>query len=118
MVTLLTFSLRRNLQLEEGQVDNLLNEKASGWWGWLPWKPSHWGETYIWRVVRLVTCWMRRHMQGWDGYLSALTEEKPVVGGGSGQKPADWEDTFLQGGDGYLGNLLSEEKPAVGGGSG
>ncbi len=63
-------------------------------------------------------------MQGWDGYLSALTEEKPVVGGGSGQKPADEGDTFLQGGEatlvtfsvrtlqggeGYLGNHLTEE---------
>jgi hypothetical protein len=35
MVTLVTFSLRRNLQLEEGQVRNLLTEETPSGWGWL-----------------------------------------------------------------------------------
>jgi hypothetical protein len=52
MASLVTFSVRRNLQLEEGQVNSLL---------------------------------LRRHLQGGDGYLgNHLTEEKPVVGEGSG----------------------------------
>jgi hypothetical protein len=35
MVTLVTFSLRRNLQLEEGQVNNLLTEELQGRDGYL-----------------------------------------------------------------------------------
>jgi hypothetical protein len=54
MVTLVTFSLSRNLQLEEGQVNNLLTEDTCR--------------------VGMVT----------PNLGNLLTEEKPAVGGGSG----------------------------------
>jgi hypothetical protein len=107
MVTLVTFSLRRNLQMEEGQVSNLLNEETHAGLGWLP-QCSYWGETCSWRRVRWEACWLRRHLQGRDGYLGNLLTE---------EKLADWGITCRVGMVTLVTfslrrNLLTEETPA------
>ena len=66
MATLVTFSVRRNLQLEEGQVDNLLTKKASGWWGWLH--------------LTLVTFSLRRNLQLKEDQVNNLLTEETFAG--------------------------------------
>jgi hypothetical protein len=68
MVILVIFSLRRNLQLEEGQVRNLLTEETPAGWGWLH--------------LTLVTFSLRRNLQGVDGYRCNLLTEEITAGGG------------------------------------
>ncbi len=74
MVTLVTFSLRRNLQLEEGQVSNLLTEETPAGWGWL-----HLTLVSSHLHLSLVTFLLRRNLQLNEGkVIILLTEETPA----------------------------------------
>jgi hypothetical protein len=66
MVTLVTFSLRRNLQFEEGQVSNLLTEEIPAVKGW----------------VTLVTLSLRRNLQLEEGQVRNLLTEGTPAGWG------------------------------------
>ncbi len=66
MVTLVTFSLRRNLKLEKGQVNNLLTEETPAGWGWLH--------------LTLVTFSLRGNLQLEEGQVNNLLTEGTPAG--------------------------------------